>query len=190
MTFRKHNHMAAAVLSHENLIVLKCEGFWRLSFRQSWKETSSEKTPWVFCHSLSPTFTRLFAEKCLRVAVWCNSVSSEPGDSGICVLKGEKKEMAFISFVFKWNSPDFSLLSDTLINSSMLSLYIRSWATGPWLSKPISSCCHGSAFLAPLVSRAWPITRSNTHQLPVPSVRAVKELRWSVSLWFWSACSL
>lgn len=113
-----------------------------------------------------------------------------PGDSGICVLKGEKKEMAFISFVFKWNSPDFSLLSDTLINSSMLSLYIRARVTGPRLCKPISSCCHGSAFLAPLVSRAWPITRSNAHQLPVPSVRAVKELRWSVSLWFWSACSL
>lgn len=33
--------------------------------------------------------------------------------------------MAFISFVFKLNSPDFSLVSDTLINSSMLSLYIR-----------------------------------------------------------------
>lgn len=56
-------------------------------------------------------------------------VSSEPRRwEYICVEGVRGKVMAFISFVFKWNSPDFSLLSDTLINSSMLSLYIKAWA--------------------------------------------------------------
>lgn len=56
-------------------------------------------------------------------------VSEEPWRFGLYVCwMGGGKEMAFMSFVFKLNSPDFSLRSDTLINSSKLSLYIRAWA--------------------------------------------------------------
>lgn len=64
---------------------------------------------------------------CCRLVQLC-VLGSQEIRRYVCWEGRKKTEMAFISFVFKWNSPDFSLLSDTLINSSMLSLYIRAWA--------------------------------------------------------------